>query len=76
VGLRDWDGTYSLFPLRAEPALSLEQMKIEIFDSVLVIWSFFLETLYPASHKKERKGISLPYSPPELVQPAGSQLST
>jgi hypothetical protein len=63
VGLRGWDGTYSLFPLRAEPALSLGQVKVKIFDSVLanikhfqrLYPAFFLENLYPASHKRERR---------------------
>jgi hypothetical protein len=35
VGLRGWNGTYSLFPLRVEPALPSGQVKAKIFDSVL-----------------------------------------
>jgi hypothetical protein len=35
AGLRGQDGTYSLFPLRAELVLPLGQMKAEAFDSIL-----------------------------------------
>jgi hypothetical protein len=65
VGLRGWDGTYSLFPLRAKPVLPLGQVKAEVFDSVL---AFFLQTLYPASIKEKEGGSSLLFNPPKLVQ--------
>jgi hypothetical protein len=35
VGLRGWDEAYSLFPLRAETALPLRQVKAKVFDNVL-----------------------------------------
>jgi hypothetical protein len=41
VGLRGWDGTYSLFLLRAEPVLPLGQEKAEVFDSVLANLGLF-----------------------------------
>jgi hypothetical protein len=51
VGLRAWVGTYSLFPLRAKPALPLEQVKAKVFDSVLANVASFLETLPPIKEK-------------------------
>jgi hypothetical protein len=41
VSLRGWDGTDSLFPLGAEPALSLQQVKAEVFDGVLANLGLF-----------------------------------
>jgi hypothetical protein len=41
AGLRGWDGTDSLFPLRAESALPLGQVKAEVFDSVLANLGLF-----------------------------------
>jgi hypothetical protein len=49
VDLRGYDGTDILLPLRDNPALLLGQVKAEVIDSVF----FFLETLYPDSHKRE-----------------------
>jgi hypothetical protein len=41
MGVRGCDGTYSLFPLWAEPALSLGQVKAKVFDSVLANLGLF-----------------------------------
>jgi hypothetical protein len=41
VGLRGWDRTDSLSPLRAEPALPLGQVKAEVFNSVLANLGLF-----------------------------------
>jgi hypothetical protein len=35
AGLRGWNGTDSLFPLRDKPVFPLGQVKAEVFDSVL-----------------------------------------
>jgi hypothetical protein len=40
-GLRGWNETYSLFPLRAKPVLPLGQMKANVFDSVLANLGLF-----------------------------------
>jgi hypothetical protein len=41
VSLKGRDGTYSLFPLRADPVLPLGQVKAEVFDSVLTNLGLF-----------------------------------
>jgi hypothetical protein len=55
AGLGGWDGTDSLFPLKAKPVLPLGQVKAKVFDSVLANLGLFLETLYPDSHKRESR---------------------
>jgi hypothetical protein len=40
-GVRDWDGTDSLFLIRAEPAFPLGQVKAELFYSLLAILGLF-----------------------------------
>jgi hypothetical protein len=42
AGFRGWNGTYSLFLLRAEPALFMAQVKAEVFDSVSANLGLFL----------------------------------
>jgi hypothetical protein len=58
TGLRGCNGTDNLFSLRSKTALPLAmQMKAKVFAVFGQIWAFFLETLYTASYKRERRHI-------------------
>jgi hypothetical protein len=59
AGLRGWDGTYSLFPLRAKPVLSLGQMKAKEFNSVLANLGLFPRDFISCLPQKKKKGCSL-----------------
>jgi hypothetical protein len=52
-------------------------MKAKVFDSVLANLGLFARDFVSLPPIKEKRGgKSLPYSPPELVQPAGGHLHT
>jgi hypothetical protein len=57
VGLRGWDRTDSLSPLRAEPALPLGQVKAEVFDSVLANLGLFSRDLLSCLPLKRKEKV-------------------
>jgi hypothetical protein len=58
VGLGGWNVAASLFPFGAEPALSLQQVKVEVFDGFFSNLSLFLIDIVSCLPQKRKKEAS------------------
>jgi hypothetical protein len=76
VGLGGWNGTDSLFPLGVKSVLFLQQVKAKVFECLGKSGPLSKKLCILPPIKEREGGESLPYSPSELVQPAGGHLHT